>query len=515
MSIITAWVKNTSHTKGLDPLGVQAPCINLYGRLLPGITNVTDRARYYSFYPWAVWAYDQLPGAKSFEDLTEWMRRSDCLFTMVGIRHRTKSGDNDFFKHDKALVGRAALEPAVIELSSGGSVPLSKFTVRGDGDPYRYFKNPLGGLKQYYIGAFASLGLMKSSGRSIAYTNERGKPIAVAMDAEVDRRLFADTIHSDEITADRLDALAGFCPCQLQRSVQEHEQLVSLFFDKSSDHGDKGKQRRHTLGLLLDLIRALPKPEGAFGVELDHRIFQGCVYSGYLPSGQAWNLPLSLERVRQGWAVYQRNELLSVALQCIFWVALKCIEEVQNGVATTEDFIEWISSSTWVKDATTEVRSEEFEELLKQTASNLPPVGDWQREEHEVSRAQQALETYSQQKKREVRVELLVHAARILVSLVARDDKTKAAYGSMSFPAEYFSLYPINLESLRKLSRSSWPGMATTAWFAWLAGHWGIEAHLRVALRKLRHQNQHTFQVSNRTGCQGHYAWGEIMEFFT
>lgn len=30
-------------------LAVQAPCINIYGRMLPGITIVTDRARYYSF----------------------------------------------------------------------------------------------------------------------------------------------------------------------------------------------------------------------------------------------------------------------------------------------------------------------------------------------------------------------------------------------------------------------------------------------------------------------------------
>ena len=96
MSNRTAWVKKIYHTKGLDPLGVQAPCINLYGRLLTGITNVTDRARYYSFYPWAVWAFDQIPGAKTIEGLTEWMRRADCLFSMIGIRHRIVSGDNHY-----------------------------------------------------------------------------------------------------------------------------------------------------------------------------------------------------------------------------------------------------------------------------------------------------------------------------------------------------------------------------------------------------------------------------------
>lgn len=38
---------------GLDPLGMQNSSINLYQRLLPGISNVTLRIRYYGFYSWA------------------------------------------------------------------------------------------------------------------------------------------------------------------------------------------------------------------------------------------------------------------------------------------------------------------------------------------------------------------------------------------------------------------------------------------------------------------------------
>jgi hypothetical protein len=37
---------------GLDPLGLQAPSIRLYQALVPGISNVTLRTRYYGFYPW-------------------------------------------------------------------------------------------------------------------------------------------------------------------------------------------------------------------------------------------------------------------------------------------------------------------------------------------------------------------------------------------------------------------------------------------------------------------------------
>ena len=37
---------------GLDPLGMQNSSVNLYQSLLPGISNVTLRMRYYGLYAW-------------------------------------------------------------------------------------------------------------------------------------------------------------------------------------------------------------------------------------------------------------------------------------------------------------------------------------------------------------------------------------------------------------------------------------------------------------------------------
>ena len=37
---------------GLDPLGMQNTSVGLYQKLLPGISNVTLRIRYYGFYAW-------------------------------------------------------------------------------------------------------------------------------------------------------------------------------------------------------------------------------------------------------------------------------------------------------------------------------------------------------------------------------------------------------------------------------------------------------------------------------
>lgn len=80
-----AWVKPPEPIRGLDHLGVQAPCIALYGQLLPGITNVTDRARYYSFHPWVVWAFELRYPDHSVEEFRRVLRRAECLFALVAM----------------------------------------------------------------------------------------------------------------------------------------------------------------------------------------------------------------------------------------------------------------------------------------------------------------------------------------------------------------------------------------------------------------------------------------------
>ena len=51
------WLEKEPERVGRDHLGVQAASPALYARLLPGIRNLTKRARYYTFYPWVLHTY--------------------------------------------------------------------------------------------------------------------------------------------------------------------------------------------------------------------------------------------------------------------------------------------------------------------------------------------------------------------------------------------------------------------------------------------------------------------------
>lgn len=490
MNTQTSWLTPPHHSKGLDPLGIQAPSINIYGQLLPGITNVTDRARYYSFYPWMIRAFEETSSKKSYESLREWVRRSDCLFSLIGLRHGQKAqGDGSL--HIRALIGSNTLTPVVQGLERDSEIDLSQFTPLGD-SPNRYFKNQLGGLRQYYIGTFDSLGLMTRKGRSVANTLEVGVPIAEALDSFVNGELFIETVKSAKVTASVLDELVGFCPCQISASKAEQTALLDLFFARNDFDNESGRQRRNTLGVLLSLIddMASRKPSGTqFGQD----VFRGCVYTGAMPDGSSWALPSDLAFVQNQWKIYQRHELLSAAVQSIFWVALRMIYGSGENLWGTEDFIRWFSSQPAIRRAADSLGGDSYSSAQVKINDSMPDFQNWFDEKHEVQLAQSALEMCDQNKDGDESL-ILEKAGQIILTLLARGMGSEP-YSPLHFPEDFYSLYPLNLINLQQLSDSTWSELDTASWLAWIAGHWGIEAHFRVALRKLRYQNKDTLHV--------------------
>jgi hypothetical protein len=497
MSSETNWVKKTYYAKGLDPLGIQAPAIQIYGQLLPGITNVTDRARYYSFYPWMILAYEMQDRDRTYSDLETWIRRSDCLFTMIGIRHRMVAEVQDYNLHERGLVGGDTLRSVVAGLGQGGQVRLSDYAVVEDENPMRYFKNPLGGLKQYYLGTFEGLGLMKAEKKAVANTDVGGKALGGCMDDAVDRVRFTEVIWGDLVTADILDELVGFCSCRLPASTLEHQALLDIFFGLNGAPTAQGLQRRMSLGLILELARAMGQPESrGEGAEMafGQTAFRGCVYSGALPGGAAWALPPGLEQMRSQWGTYQKHEMLSVAVQCFFLLALKELEEAGQEVFTIEDFMGWFQGQAWVVAAAEAMGGETFGAAHTATQEQLPPLTEWRHVDHEIALATRALVLAGTGGKAEVKTELLTLAGKLLLALAARPGGPGVAYDPLVFPPNYFDLYQVNLEALASCAAGVWSTMPLPQWIAWIAGHWGIEAHIRVALRKLR-QGKDTFHV--------------------
>ncbi|MFZ1547406.1 MAG: hypothetical protein WAT12_09955 [Candidatus Nitrotoga sp.] len=499
MKIETNWVSPPQAIGGLDHLGTQAPCVLIYAQLLPGITNVTDRARYYSFYPWLIWSFDQrFP--KDEAKFVEFFRRADCLFTLISERH-SRMTDHDDKHHGIAMVGRDKLVAALSQLEAGGILKLSDYTAHDS--PRRYFKNQMGGLGQYYAGTLTYLDLMDASAKPwIKYTKEYGAPLAEHVNSTTPADQFWSVVESDDVTLDDLDALDAYCACRLPESVAECNVLTDLYFDRNNSYDQEGIQRRRSLGLILNLTRSL-----ADGHDLTESIFRACTYSGALPGHLPWAVPDSLQSTLACWAIYQRNDLLSIACQTILALALRELEpqEAVNKITygSVESFAEAFSNSPAVALVAQKLNADLFGSFLDRLADTAPPIDAWESEEHEIQVARRMMGSWSHGDDAQTLIELSV---TVLALLACRDDPAQLPYGGVAMPPEALTDYPINLASFRARI-ATWRTMNFPTFIADLV-MWCLNTHLRVALRKLRQTGRSTFHL--RPSERGLEVVGEI-----
>jgi len=193
----SAWLEPVKTIGGQDHLGTLAPCEAVYTQLLPGITNNTNRARCYSFYPWLLWAIERAGWPKDAKAIVQAVRKAECLLCLIGIAHE---GGADASKHGGGLAGREKLVPAWNDIRDGGTLRLSTFATTEDNER-RYWKHTLGGLGQYYLGTLRELRLIDGDAREgLRFSKERAGVLAEALASGVDGARFLKAIEDDIVS---------------------------------------------------------------------------------------------------------------------------------------------------------------------------------------------------------------------------------------------------------------------------------------------------------------------------
>jgi hypothetical protein len=480
LDITTAWVHPPRDRAGEDHLAVRAVGEAIYAELVPCVTNVTYRVRCYTFYPWFTWKFGQkLPGA-GYEEYVRLFRRAECLHTLIGIRHEQATGELPDL-HGGGLVGRLTLAAPLRELN-GGALQLSSFADPNlpRGDSKRYFQTELGGLDQYYIGTLLTLDILGWEPQSgMKLTPGRGVQLARALEQHVPGELFWQCIVRDEVTVRLLDQLVAFCPCQLEHRPSEVDAILGVLLNRDAitDAPDIRDAFRLACGFLETRHEANPNREQVVWQ------FREDAYAGQLGTH-----PLSDPAVRQ-WAAYHQHELLSVTVQCLFHAVFRAVKRADDAGALPElhsstQLAEWFLRGVegQVHDLSLTQSAGEF---FDQVAERLVPRDRIEDEAHELRQVERLL--------REQEIEAtVIGVARVLGSLIGRLSD-EPPYAAFTREESYFQDYPINLRSLRSLSRGKWLSLSVRAWLAWLVTHWGVGHHLRVALRKLHAQSLDTF----------------------
>jgi hypothetical protein len=210
-----------------------------------------------------------------------------------------------------------------------------------------------------------------------------------------------------------------------------------------------------------------------------------------LPGEVPWKVPEALDGTRAAWAVYQRNETLSLACQGVFWVALTLIWESETIFRDTSDFASHFLKSKEVVKALRKRKGQRFPDAVREMKSRMPGLKDWENAGHEFSLTQWIQENHAG----EPHERTLQCGVDALLCLAARENGEADPYGALEFPEGYFTYYPINLRAFRHHCTETWSCLTLQEFLGWIAHHWGLETHLRVALRKLRGNGLNTFKL--------------------
>jgi hypothetical protein len=504
VSFAVGWVQPPKYKKGLDPLGVQQPCISIYSELLPGLTNVTDRVIYYSFGPWFAWAFAKRHPQGKAAQFVEMLRRAEVLLTLIGSRHGLALNDGHFEEHGGSLVGVNTLRKVVEQTPKNRAIKLSDYALI-DESPQRYFKNRRGGLGQYYLGALREEYhlLDDAKGGVIDFTIERGHPMAEAFDSGVDRDHFFKCIESDHVSAQSLDSLAIFCPCQLRSTSRATERalLCDTVLGDKPELSENSNARRYSLALIVDFLNSANGCEGSF-ISTDE--FLTSCYSRVLPGKHLWSPPPTLLPTANLWSFYVRNEMLSIAMQRLFQEALEAIEAETPPLQSLEAAALWLASYNPFKEAIRTLRLKTFSNFIAELKGKLPALDDISNRNHEIALWDSSLEDTKSPS------DGIVAAIKLIVTLLARpgalaDDFEKAT-GSNALRMNY---YPINIQSVSLRARNSWSPMSLEEWLADLLS-WIMSTHRQVAFRKLAASGDDTRRL--KMGDNGLYFDGDVID---
>ena len=269
--------------------------------------------------------------------------------------------------------------------------------------------------------------------------------------------------------------------------------LSALFFARGDFYDTEALPRRRTLQSILQLAGLL----GDQGAELNESIFRSCSYSGTLPNGKLWKVPASLGANRTKWAIYARNELLSVAVQGLFYVLLDAYEESGFRFGSSKLLVDWYMKEPETRSALRILGSKKpFSRLVSASGEWLAPMKQWKvRKQHEIQCAEEIVQLCRSPKGADTRRRVLIDSLRIIIALAARRGDSASGYGDLVFDEEYFRYYTINLRAFQYHSSRTWTSLTAHEVLRWLLIDWGVEVHLRVALRKLRGQSQSTFRI--------------------
>jgi hypothetical protein len=306
---------------GLDPLGMQTGSVNIYQHLLPGISNVTLRMRYYGLYAWLARTYAKEIGDTNPKSWQRFVRRAEALYALVAQHNGGETGVAGVEWAQNTLEALAQTKNTVIDFVSATE----------PGSDEHYLQQAWGAYGAAYGSQLYEIGIFdESKGHTIPVPSEEiGDDLAgtFADGLSSVAAPFVSAIRDGHISVAALDKFADMLPSGIAASSNERTLYENILFAKAGLERPEDLDRRRSLLLLL----ALAKQRGAAPSISDVRWM---LYAGY----DGGNHPIQLigdelKGQRWRWWVYHANDLLHICYEALLKYSLDVLGEYPAGIS--------------------------------------------------------------------------------------------------------------------------------------------------------------------------------------
>ncbi len=321
------WTQPPPLANGRDHLGMQAPSITLYSTLIPQITNVTRRVRYYSFYPWLCDQYARNRGDTSTTAWQNFVRRAEALLALACCA--TANGWMD---------GVAGIDWAVRYWGEQANAPHLDFTSAAmPGKAGGYLKASFGAFGQIYEAVLRELGIIGSAANhSIPVPGAGiGDELAEAFSESTSNAgaEFIDILENGVADPDTLKRLGEvFAPGAIPLDSQERILLEKVLFSDDKLSGIDASARRESLLLCLSVADCAKA-----GINSD--VVRWAFYSQQLQDGRPLNVPGALQNRLRMWQAYQANEFSHLAMEGLLRLLLESMPDEPINVHSAIDLV--------------------------------------------------------------------------------------------------------------------------------------------------------------------------------
>lgn len=319
------WGDTVNLITGLDPLGLQVTSEATFSVLLPGVSNLTNRLRYFGFYCWLLDLYFKSEKKVSQYEQNRFIRRAELMVAIIMQSEHSEVGQ--ITGSDFAATWVYERRFRMYDLKAGAD--------KDGGEEVVYWKYSSGAFGQYYFGAMQALSL------TTRYENEdndvifhitqpdprqkvSGQQLADAFNERLPRKipeLFYSCIKKGKLAVTDIPTLAKYFTIhKVDPKTKEWELYADMLMDKDYPAKEIEQEfsfnRKNTIAALLNNAKS---NKGDY------------YWRSYL--GECYGKKLSCENdADKGWYCYQLNEYWQFGCGVIFCSALLYLEQLHTDV---------------------------------------------------------------------------------------------------------------------------------------------------------------------------------------